>query len=111
LEALNLGGKLAAVLRHGAPLELLDRYEQERLPIARRILRGTDLAFHFALSGNRAVAGLRPMLLPRLLGVRWIQRRLATAISQVSAARREIHERHRLLGDYRSNTASASRAR
>ena len=111
LEALNLGSKLAAVLRHGAPLELLDRYEHERLPIARRILRGTDLVFHFALSGNRVVAGLRPMLLPRILGAHWIQRRVARAISQVSAARREIHERHRLLGDYRSNTASASRAR
>lgn len=99
LEALNLGSKLAAVLRHGAPLAVLDRYEQERLPIARSILRGTDIAFQFALSGNPLVARLRPMLLPRILGTRWIQRRLATAISQVSAARREIRERHRLLGD------------
>jgi 2-polyprenyl-6-methoxyphenol hydroxylase-like FAD-dependent oxidoreductase len=99
LEALNLGSKLAAVLRHGAPLAVLDRYEQERLPIARSILRGTDIAFQFALSGNPLVAGVRPMLLPRILGTRWIQRRLATAISQVSAARREIRERHRLLGD------------
>ncbi len=99
LEALNLGGKLAAVLRHGAPLELLDRYEQERLPIAHRILRGTDVAFQFVLSDNPLVARLRPLLLPRILGMHWIQRRVATAISQVAAARREIRERHSLLGN------------
>jgi 3-(3-hydroxy-phenyl)propionate hydroxylase len=99
LEALNLAGKLTAVLRRGAPLAVLDRYEQERLPIARRILRGTDIAFQFALSSNPLIAGLRPMLLPRILGTHWIQRRLATAISQVPAARREIRERHQMLGD------------
>jgi len=107
LEALNLAGKLTAVLRRGAPLAVLDRYEQERLPIARRILRGTDIAFQFALSSNPLIAGLRPMLLPRILGTHWIQRRLATAISQVSVARREIRERHQLLGDSKVAGASA----
>jgi 3-(3-hydroxy-phenyl)propionate hydroxylase len=104
LEALNLASKLAAVLRHGAPRAVLDRYELERLPIARRILRGTDIGFQFALSSNPIMAGLRPILLPRILGTRWIQRRLATAISQVSVARREIRERHKLLGDSRAAT-------
>jgi 2-polyprenyl-6-methoxyphenol hydroxylase-like FAD-dependent oxidoreductase len=89
----------AALARLGVRTRVIDRYEQERLPIARQILRGTDIAFQFALSGNPLIAGLRPMLLPRILGTHWIQRRLATAISQVSAARRKIRERHQLLGD------------
>jgi 2-polyprenyl-6-methoxyphenol hydroxylase-like FAD-dependent oxidoreductase len=35
----NLGWKLAAVLANGAPAELLDSYEAERLPIAKDVLR------------------------------------------------------------------------
>ena len=34
----NLGWKLGQVLRHGAPLSLLDTYEAERLPVAANLL-------------------------------------------------------------------------
>jgi 2-polyprenyl-6-methoxyphenol hydroxylase-like FAD-dependent oxidoreductase len=37
-DAYNLGWKLGHVLRHGAPVELLDSYEQERLPVAAHLL-------------------------------------------------------------------------
>ncbi|MBV1935424.1 FAD-dependent oxidoreductase [Streptomyces sp. BV286] len=37
-DAYNLGWKLAAVLREGAPAALLDSYEEERLPVAARML-------------------------------------------------------------------------
>ncbi|MGW0530623.1 FAD-dependent monooxygenase [Streptomyces sp. NPDC003032] len=37
-DAYNLGWKLGAVLRHGAPEALLDTYEEERLPNAARML-------------------------------------------------------------------------
>ncbi|MFI1680928.1 FAD-dependent monooxygenase [Streptomyces sp. NPDC020607] len=37
-DAYNLGWKLAAVLRHGAPDTLLDTYEEERLPNAAQML-------------------------------------------------------------------------
>lgn len=37
-DAYNLGWKLGAVLRHGAPDALLDTYEEERLPNAARML-------------------------------------------------------------------------
>ncbi|MFI1209077.1 FAD-dependent oxidoreductase [Streptomyces sp. NPDC020802] len=37
-DAYNLGWKLAAVLREGAPTALLDSYEEERLPVAARML-------------------------------------------------------------------------
>jgi 2-polyprenyl-6-methoxyphenol hydroxylase-like FAD-dependent oxidoreductase len=37
-DAYNLGWKLGHVLRHGAPAELLDSYEQERLPVAAHLL-------------------------------------------------------------------------
>ena len=37
-DAYNLGWKLGQVLRHRAPAALLDTYEQERLPVAARLL-------------------------------------------------------------------------
>jgi 2-polyprenyl-6-methoxyphenol hydroxylase-like FAD-dependent oxidoreductase len=37
-DAYNLGWKLGQVLRHGAPTSLLDTYEEERLPVAARLL-------------------------------------------------------------------------
>ncbi len=37
-DAYNLGWKLGAVLRDGAPAELLDSYEEERRPVAARML-------------------------------------------------------------------------
>ncbi|MFI1357123.1 FAD-dependent oxidoreductase [Streptomyces sp. NPDC020898] len=44
-DAYNLGWKLGAVLRRGAPESLLDTYEEERRPIAARML-GLSTAVH-----------------------------------------------------------------
>jgi 2-polyprenyl-6-methoxyphenol hydroxylase-like FAD-dependent oxidoreductase len=41
LDAVNLGWKLAAVVRGRAPAELLDTYTSERHPIAARVLANT----------------------------------------------------------------------
>jgi len=46
-DAVNLGWKLAAVIRNGAPATLLDTYESERRPIG---LRNTGFARRFAES-------------------------------------------------------------
>lgn len=40
-DAMNLGWKLAHVIRHGAPDALLDSYHDERHPVAARVLRHT----------------------------------------------------------------------
>ncbi|RCH68834.1 hypothetical protein DT019_09255 [Streptomyces sp. SDr-06] len=42
-DAFNLGWKLSAVLRDGAPEELLDSYTQERRPTARRVIDNTRI--------------------------------------------------------------------
>ncbi|WP_163780256.1 FAD-dependent monooxygenase [Myxococcus vastator] len=41
-DAMNLGWKLAAVLREGAPRTLLDSYHQERHPVGRALLSNTQ---------------------------------------------------------------------
>ena len=53
-DAYNLGWKLAAVLR-GAPEDLLDSYQAERLPIAAWVL-GISTAY---LQGSRSIKGLK----------------------------------------------------
>ncbi|GAA1244561.1 FAD-dependent oxidoreductase [Kitasatospora nipponensis] len=46
-DAYNLGWKLGRVLRHGAPEQLLDSYEQERRPVAAGVL-GLSTSLHRA---------------------------------------------------------------
>jgi 2-polyprenyl-6-methoxyphenol hydroxylase-like FAD-dependent oxidoreductase len=95
-DALNLGAKLANVLR-GGPESLLDDYERERLPAARGVVRGTDFAFKLALCPESALARwARRQIFPRLLGARAIQRRVLRTMSQVDVGRREIERRDRL---------------
>ena len=43
-DAVNLGWKLAAAVRGGAPARLLDSYEQERRPVAEEVLRNVRAA-------------------------------------------------------------------
>jgi 2-polyprenyl-6-methoxyphenol hydroxylase-like FAD-dependent oxidoreductase len=44
-DALNLTWKLGAVVRGGASTAILDSYESERLPFARRLVATMDAAF------------------------------------------------------------------
>ncbi len=58
-DAHNLAFKLAAVLIEGAPDALLGRYEEERRPVAQRLLRTTDALFRGITSRSRAVTLVR----------------------------------------------------
>ena len=92
LDALNLGCKLAGVLRRGAGMDTLDCYERERLPVARRVLRSTDLAFEIATADRGLLRLVRSLVAPRLIAARFIQKRMLRAISQVDVARREMRQ-------------------
>ena len=49
-DAYNLAWKLALVVQGRADAALLDTYEQERIPVARRLLETTDRAFQAVVS-------------------------------------------------------------
>lgn len=66
LDAGNLSWKLVAALRGWAPAWLLDSYETERAPHARRTIAISDLILRAALA-PRPLQPLRAYLLPRLL--------------------------------------------
>ena len=66
-DAYNLGWKLATVLRGRADDRLLDTYQEERAPVARAVLRGSDLGHSAVFSAHPAVRVLRERVLIPLL--------------------------------------------
>jgi 2-polyprenyl-6-methoxyphenol hydroxylase-like FAD-dependent oxidoreductase len=66
-DAVNLGWKLAAVLRGETAEELLDSYDVERRRVGEHLLKGTDRAFQFGTSGNPVFIFLRNFLVPWIL--------------------------------------------
>jgi len=65
-DAYNLGWKLALVASRRADPALLDSYEDERIPIARRLLNTTDRAFRLVVSDNPLAGVFRTEVLARI---------------------------------------------
>ncbi|KAI0883094.1 FAD binding domain-containing protein [Annulohypoxylon maeteangense] len=66
-DAVNLGWKLAAVIRKERPASFIDSYHGERFPVGQNLLRGTDRVFTFMSSTNPIFIFIRNLLLPWLL--------------------------------------------
>jgi 2-polyprenyl-6-methoxyphenol hydroxylase-like FAD-dependent oxidoreductase len=66
-DAVNLGWKLASVLRGERDEKLLDSYDIERRRVGEHLLKGTDRAFQFGSSGNPVFIFLRNFLVPWVL--------------------------------------------
>jgi 2-polyprenyl-6-methoxyphenol hydroxylase-like FAD-dependent oxidoreductase len=85
-DAYNLAWKLALVVKNQAKPALLDSYEQERLPVARALLSGTDRAFRLVVSDNWFAGLLRTKVLARIAAFavnrKAVQRRAFRTISQ-----------------------------
>ena len=62
-DAYNLAWKLALVVKGQADAALLDSYEEERMPVARRLLNTTDRAFRLVVSDSRLAGLLRTKIL------------------------------------------------
>jgi len=65
-DAYNLAWKLALVVKDRAQAALLDSYEEERVPVARRLLNTTDRAFRLVVSDSRLAGLLRTKILARI---------------------------------------------
>jgi 2-polyprenyl-6-methoxyphenol hydroxylase-like FAD-dependent oxidoreductase len=86
-DAVNLSWKLAAVLKHRAPPELLDTYEPERIGFARRLVQTTDRAFTLASSAGKLAERIRtrivPMIAPALTGLEPVRKFAFRTVSQM----------------------------
>ncbi|RYP49302.1 hypothetical protein DL769_011091 [Monosporascus sp. CRB-8-3] len=66
-DSVNLGWKLAAVLRGERPMSFLDSYDAERRPVGQKLLKTTDKAFKFVSSINPIFVFFRNLILPWIL--------------------------------------------
>ena len=68
-DAYNLGWKLALVVSGRAGQALLDSYEAERIPVARRLLSTTDRAFALVVSDSMLVGLFRTRVLAEVMAL------------------------------------------
>lgn len=85
-DAMNLGWKLAEVVRGSAGPSLLDTYAVERVPVAERLVKGTRRITQLTLLRSRPGTFARRLVAPRLLGRPSIQTVLTRAISQIDVS-------------------------
>jgi len=85
-DAYNLAWKLALVVKNHATPALLDSYEEERIPVARRLLNTTDRAFRLVVSDSWLAGIFRTKILARIaafaLSRNGIQRTVFRTVSQ-----------------------------
>jgi hypothetical protein len=78
-DAYNLAWKLALVVKGQADAALLDSYEEERVPVARRLLSTTDQGFRLAVSDSWFAGLLRTKVLARIGAFAMSLKRIQTA--------------------------------
>ena len=97
-DAYNLAWKLALVIKGEAGAGLLDSYQEERMPVAQRLLATTDRAFRLVISESPMAGLLRTQVLARIaafaLSLRWLQRYAFRTVSQIA-----INYRHSSLSE------------
>lgn len=71
-DAYNLGWKLAGVLNQQLKREILDSYADERMPVAKKLLKTTDRIFTFLTSQNGLIIFIRNRFLKHL--IKWLLR-------------------------------------
>ncbi len=86
-DAYNLGWKLALVVKGQADTRLLDSYEEERIPVARRLLDTTDRAFRLIVADGWFAGLLRTQVLARIaafaMGLEWVRSLAFRTVSQI----------------------------
>ena len=107
-DAYNLAWKLGAVIRRGAPEALLDTYEEERLPIARQVLAGTDSNTRILFARGRLGKLFRDWVFLPLLRTEAVQDCLVRRLSQLEMSYREarLSQHHESSGHRPDDPAS-----
>src|SRR3989441_918342 len=94
-DAYNLAWKLALVVSGRAGHALLDSYEDERLPVATRLLSTTDRAFSLVVSDGWLAGQFRTRVLAKIMafamGMERVQRLAFRTISQIGIRYRASH--------------------
>ena len=100
-DAANLGWKLAAAIRSGGGLDtdrLLDSYQDERHPVGRMVLRMSGGLLRAALLRSALARAVRNAVLPALLAVPPVGRRVRMLQSGIGISYDRPRGAHRLVG-------------
>jgi hypothetical protein len=87
-DMINLGWKLAMVLRGVARPELLDTYESDRLPVIKHLVAMTERATKAFNSTNPVAHALLVRFLPKVLSRSAVQDKAAPRLGQIAASYR-----------------------
>jgi hypothetical protein len=88
-DMINLGWKLALVMKGQAPATLLDTYEQDRLPVMRNVLTKTEALTDVIGSENPVVRSLLNHLGPWIGGAGIVQKNATARMSQIALGYRD----------------------
>lgn len=105
-DAYNLGWKLSQVLRHNAPDALLDTYNEERTPVAKKVLKATEKNTRVFIGSNKFERLLRDKLILPILRSKKIQQSLLMNLTQLN-----FHYRKSSLSVQRSGLFNAPKIR
>ncbi len=82
-DALNLGWKLASVMRGiGDPAVLLDSYEAERRPVARAVVKGATQKLHFGMGTSPLLRLAKDVMIPMAARIPAVRRQLQLELSE-----------------------------
>jgi hypothetical protein len=82
-DAYNLAWKLALVGKGRADVALLDSYEQERIPVAQRLLSTTDRAFRLVVSDTQLAGLLRTRVIARIAAAAMSRKRIQASAFRI----------------------------
>ena len=101
-DAYNLAWKLTLVVQGRANAALLDTYEEERIPVAQRLLRTTDRAFQLVVTDNWIASLFRTKIIARIaaraMTVRRVRNVAFRTISQIGIRYRKSRLSQTLAG-------------
>ncbi|WP_158797989.1 FAD-dependent monooxygenase [Pedobacter sp. L105] len=83
-DMINLSWKMAFVIKGLAKSELLESYEEERVPIIKGLLNTTEKATDMFNSLNPVIYSLMSAFIPPLLSFKFIQKKGTSIISEVA---------------------------
>jgi 2-polyprenyl-6-methoxyphenol hydroxylase-like FAD-dependent oxidoreductase len=107
-DAMNLGWKLAAVVREQAPERLLDTYHDERYPVGRTVLRTSGGLLRAALLGPYLLRVARGLAGRAVTRIPPIADRIAATVSGIGVAYPAGRHQHRLTGHRAADLALAT---
>jgi 2-polyprenyl-6-methoxyphenol hydroxylase-like FAD-dependent oxidoreductase len=97
-DAFNLGWKLASALRGSGDPGLLDSYQAERHPVGESVLKITDTLFNLVLSGSKAGAAVRRVIIRNALKIGRVRQSIAGRLSGIGISYEPLSGTHKMIG-------------